>query len=464
MNATSHRHLIALVLFLLLNPAWSTALRAQTVQDRDVDSIVYRLSDMLETSYPFPELSARYKQLLHDHLRAGNYRNLSEKALAQKLTEDLQTVHKDRHLVIFRDSIAYTAATAVVNPDIKPDESSSEPKSLSYSGNYGFDKVEIDHYLSIAYISTPGPWYAEPEAFNAATAAMALASGSRHIIIDVRRNGGGSGAIGRFLASYFYRTGDDQYYLYGFRKDKQSGVQEWTLPFVPGKTVPDAKLYILTGNSTGSAAEGFAFAMQQLKRGIVIGDTTAGAGIAGSMQPLKSNLMLFLPVKMIVAPHSDKGWEGDGVIPEIAGKQDALVIAKRMILQEQLGAAKEEAQREVLNWELDNLVWDKLQPIEYSQYPQLMGTYAPNVSIRKKDGKLVYRVSEDKQVKDYPLLGVKPDVLVIKGLNPDLGDYSSRLYISRNAAGDTVSISRKTYIASQHEIFVGNTFVRKAKK
>ncbi|WP_242404545.1 S41 family peptidase [Janthinobacterium agaricidamnosum] len=194
----------------------------------------------------------------------------------------------------------------------------------------GFESVQLDLDTSTAYIRSKGSWKASDGTFGAAAGAMALAANAKNVIIDVRGNPGGDGEIGRFLASYFYQTGDEQYYLYGYTKNNAYSQQEWTYAFVPGRRLPDARLYILVDKDTGSATEGFAYAMQHLKRATVIGQVTAGAGIAGELEKLGSKLSMFLPTKMIVAPNTNEGWEGKGVQPDVVtapGEERAAAMA-----------------------------------------------------------------------------------------------------------------------------------------
>lgn len=48
--------------------------------------------------------------------------------------------------------------------------------------------------------------------------------------------------------------------------------------------------------------------------------------------PLKSNLIAFVPFKMVIGPNSTEGWEGIGVIPDIqTGKADALEATRKLI-------------------------------------------------------------------------------------------------------------------------------------
>jgi C-terminal processing protease CtpA/Prc len=306
---------------------------AQTINDADRHEIVTKLGDRLVAVYPFPEISAKYKEALTKFEAEGHYNNLTEQELASKLTEDLRKTHKDVHLRVSR-----SVSTGVRGA--RP-QGNSDQKS-----NYGFKKVEIDGATSTAYVEIPGPFLGSQEAFEMAAASMGMAAYSNYVILDVRHNPGGTGQMGRFLASYFYNPGREQFYLNGFYKDRKRDEQEWTYAYTPGKHMPDAKVYILTGRGTGSASEGFAYAMQKLKRATIVGDTSAGAGIAGGNVQLGHNLQAFVPIKMVVGPNDNVGWEGIGVIPEVlTGKEDALVATRKLILQDILKTSTDTVQK-----------------------------------------------------------------------------------------------------------------------
>ncbi|MDM8173060.1 S41 family peptidase [Olivibacter sp. 47] len=312
---------IALLLF-------SASASAQTVGVKDVHDIVQKLTDQLVEVYPFPEISAKYQQAILRNEKAGRYVGLSEDSLAKKLTEDLRTVHKDVHLRVMKNEETYKRLSA---PSGRRSDDSTELKRMK-TQNYGFKSVQIDGAKSTAYIDIPGPFWGTQESFEMASAAMNMAAHSKYVILDIRHNPGGTGHMGRFIASYFYSPGNEKFYLNGFYKNRKMDEQEWTYSYVPGRRNPDAKVYILVGPGTASASEGLAYAMQKLGRATIVGDTTAGAGIAGSFVPLKRNLIAFVPVKMVVAPHSDEGWEGTGVIPDVfSGDEDALEIARKLI-------------------------------------------------------------------------------------------------------------------------------------
>ena len=420
---------------------------AQTVSDADAHEIVTKLGDRLVNVYPFPEISAKYKEDLLKNEAVGHYHNLTESQLAAKLTEDMRKTHKDVHLRVSRNEESYKSMTEPRgNRTRRNTENNSDERA-----NYGFKRVEIDGATSTAYVEIPGPFLGSQEAFEMAAASMGMCAYSKYIILDVRHNPGGTGQMGRFLASYFYNPGREQFYLNGFYKDRKRDEQEWTYAYTPGKHMPDAKVYILTGRGTGSASEGFAYAMQKLKRATIVGDTSAGAGIAGGNVALKNNLVAFVPIKMVVGPNDNVGWEGIGVIPDVeTGKDDALAATRKLILQDILKTSTDTVQKAAAQWVIDNGSIPTNATVNMkSKYGDLVGKYTSNVTITYTKGNLLWnRVEPDKPVESYVLKQVKPDVLVIEGLNANIGPDVSRVYINRDAKGKIESLTRKTLLGN----------------
>jgi hypothetical protein len=430
----SCRVLCAAIVLLLSNlPSF-----AQTVSDADRHTVVTKLTDRLVAVYPFPEISAKYKEALLKYEADGRYNNLSEAELASKLTEDLRKTHKDVHLRVSR---SVNNGPRGVRP-----QGNSDAKS-----NYGFKKVEIDGATSTAYVDIPGPFLGSQEAFEMAAASMAMSAYSKYIILDVRHNPGGTGQMGRFLASYFYNPGREQFYLNGFYKDRKQDEQEWTYAYTPGKHMPDAKVYILTGRGTGSASEGFAYAMQKLKRATIVGDTSAGAGIAGGNVQLGSNLQAFIPIKMVVGPNDNVGWEGIGVIPDVqTGKDDALAATRKLILKDIVQNSADTLQKAAAQWIIDDEGVAANAAVNMkAKYGELVGKYTSNITITQDKGNLQWnRVEPGKPVESYTLKEVKPDVLVIIGLNANIAPNVSRVYINRDAKGKPESLTRKTLLGN----------------
>ncbi len=88
--------------------------------------------------------------------------------------------------------------------------------------------------------SFPPPEVAE----DAAEAAMAFLADSDAIVVDLRRNGGGTGAMVQLLASYFF---DRSVHLSTATRRRQNHVREdWTLAHFPGRRLHNVDLFVLT--------------------------------------------------------------------------------------------------------------------------------------------------------------------------------------------------------------------------
>lgn len=412
----------------------SMPLFAQTVNDAERHEVINKLVTRLVAVYPFPEISAKYQETLLKNEADGRYNNLTEADLAAKLSEDLRKTHKDVHLRVSRN---------VQQP--RPAGARSNEDNSNERANYGFKQVQVDGVTSTAYVEIPGPFLGSQEAFEMAAAAMGMSAYSKYVILDVRHNPGGTGQMGRFLASYFYNPGREQFYLNGFYKDRKRDEQEWTYAYTPGKHMPDAKVYILTGRGTGSASEGFAYAMQKLKRATIVGDTSAGAGIAGSTVQLGRNLQAFIPLKMVTGPNDNVGWEGIGVIPDVElGKEDALAATRKLILQDIVKTSTDTTQKVAAQWVLDDSGIAESPADLKAKYGELIGKYTNNITISYVKGQLLWnRIEPGKPVESYELKQVMPDVLVITGLNANTGPNVSRVYITRDAKGKMESLTRK---------------------
>lgn len=322
---------LSFIVFLALALAMTPAAGAShDAPSEPAARIVALIAEKVEASYPFPDLGHDYARRLRSALAKGLYRSKAGKDLVLAINADLQAVHKDRHLKVYFNHDLYVQASVEAGaPDTKADKAHQRTERLN--ANFGFTEVSVDPVDSTTYIKSSGPWWPEQKTFETAAGALALAAQSRNIIIDLRGNPGGAGEVGRFLATYFFDVGDEQFYLNGFGRTSDQNQQEWTYSFVPGRRLTKAKVYILIDKRTGSAAEGFAFAMQRLHRATIVGEASAGAGIAGSFKPLADDMVLFLPVKMVVAPNTMEGWEGTGVTPDLPTEGDARAFIEQRI-------------------------------------------------------------------------------------------------------------------------------------
>jgi hypothetical protein len=136
------------------------------------------------------------------------------------------------------------------------------------------------------------------------------------IIIDLRDNGGGNSETMDFLLSYFLKD-SVQINELKYRKDNKV-VKSYTVKDSLILKIPEAiPLYILVSNKTSSAAEGFAYTLQQYKRATIIGEQTKGEGNPGELFVINEELYIMIPTIEGINPVSKISIDGVGVIPDI---------------------------------------------------------------------------------------------------------------------------------------------------
>lgn len=156
---------------------------------------------------------------------------------------------------------------------------------------------------------------------------MGYLSTADAIIIDLRNNGGGS-ELGLYWSSYFLETDIILTSIYERRTDIKT---DFITVEVKGKKRPDVPVFILTSNSTFSAAEAFAYDLQSRKRATVIGETTGGGAHPIDFMRLPNGFGLIVPYAESIDPITNTNWEGVGVIPDLEVASDqALTKAKEL--------------------------------------------------------------------------------------------------------------------------------------
>jgi hypothetical protein len=139
----------------------------------------------LRASYVFPDRAEQAAAAIEARLAAGEYDDLDEDTLAERLTGQLHEICADKHL-----RVAAMPPHARREPPRPPEPDPPAWYDRIRPGNYGIHRVErLDGnvgYLDLRAVAPPeiaGP---------AIAAAMELVSGTYALIIDLRRNHGGS--------------------------------------------------------------------------------------------------------------------------------------------------------------------------------------------------------------------------------------------------------------------------------
>lgn len=142
----------------------------------------------LPEGYVYPDLGGKAGVAIRKKFDDGAYAGLVDtSAFAHRLTEDLQAVTHDKHM-------------RVMDPQGPPPPDA--PVGLPSRSRAGFIRVARLQgnvgYIELGGFPTPGMFK------DAADAAMQAVAGTDALIINMRRNGGGSPAAVSYLCSFFF--------------------------------------------------------------------------------------------------------------------------------------------------------------------------------------------------------------------------------------------------------------------
>lgn len=271
----------------------------------------------LNSTYVFPEKAKQMAEAIRARMARKEYDNLTDaEAFARALTEHLQDVSHDKHLRVLNANGGGANFATRLDPEMN--------RLLSAKRNYGFEKIER---LSgnIGYLDLRG--FEDPSAArDTVTAAMNFLANTDALIFDLRQNGGGSPQMVALISSYLF---DKPVHLNSIYDRPSNSTREfWTQADVPGKRYGDKPLFVLTSKRTFSAAEEFTYNLKNLKRAIIIGETTGGGAHPVSPRRLGSQFIITVPMARSINPITKTNWEGTGVTPDIAvSAEQALKVA-----------------------------------------------------------------------------------------------------------------------------------------
>ena len=300
----------------------------------------------LKKAYVFPDVALQMEKAVRDRAARGEYNSITTgEKLAKKLTEDLQAVSRDKHLKVI--------ANAEGVPDTAGSQPSREEIELMARVKFGFEKVERLQG-NVGYIDIRGFVPAE-FGREAGAAAMNSVANTDALIIDLRKNGGGSPSMIAFLTSYLF---DKPTHLNDIYTEQTKSTQQWwTSPHVPGPKFGGKKpVYVLTSNYTFSGGEEFAYNLKNLKRATVIGETTGGGAHPVAGHKVSRRFAIAVPISRAISPITKTNWEGTGVTPDIRmAADDAFDHAYRLALASVLEGADDPKRKA----QLENLLKQK---------------------------------------------------------------------------------------------------------
>jgi len=376
---------------------------AGTVSTSEKNQVVDSIAAILKDNYVFPEVALNMANFLETQRKDQQYAGITDAhEFAQQLTEDIQSVSKDLHLRVRFDPERIQRQRNAQLSEADSLALAARRLQQNRTANYGFKEVKILDG-NIGYLNLTGFFGVDEEAGATAAATMNFLSNADALIIDLRRNGGGSPAMIQLLTSYLY--GPERVHLNNFyNRAEDAETQTWTLPYVPGKRRPDVPVYVLTSSSTFSAAEEFSYNLRNLERATLIGETTGGGAHPGGMQIATDRFAIFVPDGRAINPITRTNWEGTGVEPHIPVPADeALAVAKRNALELLLEQKQGKADTFFLEWALEGIRSEMQQvDVDPKTLKSYVGQYGPR-KIHYKEGTLYYQREGNTEYRLIPM-------------------------------------------------------------
>jgi retinol-binding protein 3 len=314
-------------------------------------SAIHSILARIEELYVFPDVAEKMVRAVREKDMRKEYDSLDTgDKLAAKLTEDLQSVSKDKHIRVHYSAQAQPAPpTGEAQP--KPDFDLM--RRMLERINFGVPKVEV-MAGNIGYVRID--LLAPPEfAGDTYSSAMNAVAHTNALIVDLRNCGGAiSPHAIPMLTGYFFK---EPVHLIDMKWGRDGlPVQSWSTPYVPGKRYLDKPVYVLISRRTFSGAEELAYDLQNLKRATIVGETSGGGANPGGVMRANDHFSVFVPTGRVTSPVTGTNWEGIGVQPDVKTTEpEALARAHRLALEKALASAKDYEEKSWLKEAIDEV-------------------------------------------------------------------------------------------------------------
>lgn len=299
-------------------------LAAQDSPDRTIDvaerrAVIDGVIDRLKEAYVFPDTAIAMERAIRTHQRRGEYdRITSARAFAESLTAHLQGVSHDLHL-----RVRFVAGGVPAGPggDGPNPGDREQAKTFGRRMNFGFERVERLPG-NVGYLEIRSFGFDTADVSSVAANAFTFLGNTDALIIDVRRNGGGSPYMVAQVSSYLF--GPEPVHLNSLYWRPENRTDDfYTSRAVPGTRYgPDRPIYVLTSRTTFSGAEEFTYNLQTRKRATIVGDTTGGGAHPGGPRRVTDHFAVWVPSGRAINPITKTNWERVGVRPDIAVASD----------------------------------------------------------------------------------------------------------------------------------------------
>ena len=303
----------------------------QTITADDRKAVLLGAANLIEARYVLEDTARALAGQLRRDAAADRWRDTSDpEAFAAAVTAHLRAASADGHL-----GLSYRATPLAGDAEVAERTYTAEEMDRWYGPhlNYGFEQVRrLDGNIGYLDLRVFAP---TATAGDVAAAVMTTLAQSAALIIDLRENGGGHGEMAHLLAAYLLDGAKPMSGSY----DRPSDTREWAITpaWVPGRRFGVGRpVYVLTSKRTFSAAEGFAYDLQALRRVTVVGERSGGGAHPFKYRPVHPHFVLSLAEGRSINPITGGNWQGTGVVPDVDVPADralesALTLAREAI-------------------------------------------------------------------------------------------------------------------------------------
>jgi len=210
------------------------------------------------------------------------------------------------------DSVDQTKTVTIVRDKVKLEDQSAKKSMLELYDNGRLHKIGVisvpTFYIDFAELRKGNPNYKSTTRDVEKLMVELNADGAEGIIIDLRENGGGSLQEANELTGLFIANGPTVQIRNGNNRINRQGK-------MPGKPYYTGPMLVMTNRMSASASEIFAGAIQDYRRGLVVGSRTFGKGTVQSLMPLDHGELKVTESKFYRI--SGNSTQHRGVIPDI---------------------------------------------------------------------------------------------------------------------------------------------------
>lgn len=285
-----------------------------------IPKVVQSISDIITRFYAFTD---RVPALLQCVQSIDLFSVISEEDLAVRLNHDLQTLSEDPRLIIkyMQDNVA------IVEEDLELYNVPDDMKLLRELVDTTF-KVEIlPHNSGYLRFDKFVKWSAGTQLEELiAKKVWEPLKDTNNLIIDLRYNTGGSSTSLALILSYLQDTSQKCHFFTIYDSFRNTTTEYDSLPQITGPSYSSRRgVYVLTSYYTASVGEEFAYLIQSLHCGTVIGEITSGTLMHSKTFPIEGTEIAITVPFINFLDNNGECWLGGGVVP------DAIVLAEEAV-------------------------------------------------------------------------------------------------------------------------------------